>query len=404
MAVVRKHALFALVLTLVLIAPSGCGVIRLASDLDRLQERMPAAMVPPPETAVPVVTTQVRAEEDLTAIYQRVVPAVVSIRVIRKEGALTLERLPQDEERFSQGQGSGFVVDTDERLVVTNNHVVEDAELVEVILQDGSVMRAHLLGSDPDSDVAVLRVEDGETPLTEVVLGDSDALSVGQRTIAIGNPFGWQGTMTVGIISGLGRTLSLGHSSEQVGGGRFSIPHMIQTDAAINYGNSGGPLLDGQGRVIGITTAMNSLTGVSGGVGFAVPINTVQRVLPALVAEGHYEYPWLGISGTDVRPVHVEAMDLSVERGALVTVLVEGGPAEVAGLRGTDREVDYYGASVSVGGDVIVAIDGRIVRQFDDLLIYLVMERSPGDQVALTYVRDGREYTAQVTLGTRPGR
>jgi len=370
---------------------AGCTV----APADR--DALPTAIV----EASPEPTVQIVAEDDdLAVLYARVLPAVVSIRVIRPEEDLAGSSSAREE--YSQGQGSGFIVDAVERIVVTNNHVIEAAELIEVVLCDGSILRAQVLGADPDSDLAALRV-DGDAALSEVVLGDSDAVRVGQRAIAIGNPFGWQGTMTVGIVSGLGRTLSLGHAAEEVGGARFSIPQMIQTDAAINYGNSGGPLLDGQGRVIGVNTAMSSVTGVSGGVGFAVPINAVKRVLPMLIAEGSYAYPWLGISGTDVQPVHVEAMNLPVERGALVTEVVAGGPADLAGLRGSDGEVDYYGATASVGGDVIIAVDGEPVRRFDDLLTYLVEHAAPGDRVVLTFVRDGAEDTIEVTLGRRPG-
>jgi len=357
----------------------------------------------PPPIATPLAVGG--GEEDLAALYARVIPAVVSIRVVRPaEPLLSLEPLPEGDEGYAQGQGSGFIVDAAERLVVTNHHVVEGAELIEVVLYDGSVERATPLGHDPDADVAVVRLEGTAGDLAEVVLGDSRSLAVGQRAIAIGNPFGWQGTMTVGIISGLGRTLSLGHPSAEVGGARFSIPQMIQTDAAINLGNSGGPLLDGAGRVIGMNTAMQSAGGVSGGVGFAVPVHAVQRVLPALIAEGRYTYPWLGISGTDVQPVHVEAMGLPVERGALVTDVTAEGPAARAGLRGADGVTEYFGAPVPIGGDVIVAIDDQPVRQFDDLLVYLVENASPGERVAVRYLRDGEEHTARVTLGARPER
>ncbi len=392
MPTIRPLRTSAPLLALALLVAVGCGAPQGPAPL--------ATATPPPDA--PVVTAG-DGEEDLAALYARVIPAVVSIRVIRPaEPLLSLAPLPEGDEGYAQGQGSGFIVDAAERLVVTNHHVVEGAELIEVVLHDGSVVRATLLGHDPDADVAVVRLEETAGDLAEVSLGDSRSLAVGQRAVAIGNPFGWQGTMTVGIISGLGRTLNLGHPSAEVGGARFSIPQMIQTDAAINMGNSGGPLLDAAGRVIGMNTAMQSAGGVSGGVGFAVPVHAVQRVLPALVAEGRYVYPWLGISGTDVQPVHVEAMGLQVGRGALVTDVAAEGPAARAGLRGASGVADYYGAPVPVGGDVIVAIDGQPVRQFDDLLTWLVENASPGDRVAVTYLRDGKEHTARVTLGARP--
>jgi S1-C subfamily serine protease len=177
---------------------------------------------------------------------------------------------------------------------------------------------------------------------------------------------------------------------------------MIQTDAAINLGNSGGPLLDARGRVIGVNTAMNSPSGVSGGVGFAVPINTVKRVLPDLIATGSYRYPWLGVAGADLRPVHREAMGIAVLRGAIIDAVAPNGPADRAGLRGATGSVEQFGETIGIGGDVIVMIDDRPVRQFDDLLIHLVRTKRPGDTVQLTVIREGKERTVTVTLGERP--
>jgi S1-C subfamily serine protease len=413
MTAVRRRARLVLILTIV-IAASGCslpGWAGITRELLLEPPRATATPIPTP-TPAPAVVSPTEApsasvadpeEALLTALYERVRPAVVSVQVVRPIEGLLIPRGEGQEEGdgiFQRGQGSGMIIDPD-GTVVTNIHVVEGAQRVEVTLWDGTILPAEVIGRDPDSDIAVLRIERGDIALQTVELGDSDALRVGQRALAIGNPFGWQGTLTVGIVSGLGRTLQLGHMSERVSG-RFSIPEMIQTDAAINFGNSGGPLLDAQGRVIGVNTAMNSTSGVSGGVGFAVPINTVKRVLPDLIATGTYRYPWLGITGTDLRPVHREAMALDVPRGAIIDAVTPNGPADRAGLRGSTETVEQFGERIGIGGDVIVAIDDRPVRQFDDLLIHLVRAKRPGDTVQLTVVRDGAEQEVTVTLGERP--
>ena len=423
MTAARRYVGLALILSVVLFA-SGCSLQAWTDLTQEVFPRSPRAVATPAAapapgalaqaapTPVPLAQAQGVAptapdpeEALLIALYQRVSPAVVSVQVVRPVEGLIIPRIEGQEgegDIYQRGQGSGLIIDAD-GTAVTNNHVIEGARLVEVTLWDGTILPAEVLGRDPDSDIAVLRIERGDIALQTVELGDSDALQVGQRAIAIGNPFGWQGTLTMGIISGLGRTLQLGHASERVSG-RFSIPEMIQTDAAINFGNSGGPLLDAQGRVIGVNTAMNSTSGLSGGVGFAVPINTVKRVLPDLIASGSYSYPWLGISGTDLRPVHREAMAIDVPRGAIIDSITPDGPADRAGLRGSTENVEQFGETISVGGDVIVAIDDRPVRQFDDLLIHLVRTKRPGDTVRLTVVRGGEEQQVTVTLGERPAR
>lgn len=406
MTAARRNASLALVV-IVLLLISGCSI---QGWTGRTREMLPgarlAATSPTPLTTLapaPAAPGVAADETLLIALYQRVRPAVVSVHVVRPiEGLIIppIEGQEGDGDVYQHGQGSGFIIDVD-GTIVTNNHVIEGARLVEVVLWDGTILSAEVLGRDPGSDIAVLRVDRGDVVLQAVELGDSDALQVGQRAIAIGNPFGWQGTLTVGVISGLGRTLRLGHISERVAG-RFSIPEMIQTDAAINLGNSGGPLLDAQGRVIGVNTAMNSLSGVSGGVGFAVPIHTVKRVLPDLIATGSYRYPWLGITGTDLRPAHREAMGIAVGRGAIIDAVAPNGPAARAGLRGATGSVELLGETIGIGGDVIVMIDDRPVRQFDDLLIHLVRTKRPGDTVRLTVVREGQEQQVTVTLGERP--
>jgi 2-alkenal reductase len=267
--------------------------------------------IAPTPTSIPAIVREVgiTEEELLVNIYERVNPAVVNIRVAKRVEQPATFFTP--DEFYQEGQGSGFVWDQ-EGHIVTNNHVVEGADEVEVVFWDDTVVEGKVIGTDPDSDFAVVEVDLPAEELHPVELGDSEELKVGQLAIAIGNPFGQAGTMTRGIISALGRTFSPGSSP-------FAIPEMIQTDAAVNPGNSGGPLLNSQGQVIGINTLILSRSGSSSGVGFAVPINMAKRVVPVLMAEGEYHYAWLGITGQDLIPAIVEAMDLPAgTQGALV--------------------------------------------------------------------------------------
>jgi len=343
-------------------------------------------------------------EQRLISIYQRANPGVVNIRVIKRvtpsaPGLPNSQGGQDDQELFQQGVGSGFVVDQAGH-IVTNHHVVENAEELQVTFPDGSMVTAVVIGLDPDSDLALIRVDASTVTLLPLELGESDALQVGQHAIAIGNPMGLRGTLTVGIISALGRSLALGRSSVAVGA-RFSIPEMIQTDAAINPGNSGGPLLDSAGRVIGVNTAYDS---TAAGVGFAIPIETVKRVLPALMREGRYRYPWLGISGTDLTLDYIEAMKPAVKRGAIVLDVTAGSPADKAGLRGSNAVIKLRGRDLRVGGDVIVGIDGQPVYRFDDILIHILRYRAVGDTISLSILRQGQDLTVQVPLAERPDR
>lgn len=350
----------------------------------------PAALPTPlPED----VLAEATAEELLFInLYQRISPAVVNIEV----SAETSEG-----ELVDFGSGSGFVVDT-EGYIVTNRHVIADADEIRVTFNDGTVLLAEVLGSDVYSDLAVLRVEPPEGyELVAVELGDSDEVLVGQRVIAIGNPFGLTGTMTVGIVSAVGRTLP---SSAFTPAGLFSNPLIIQTDAAINPGNSGGPLLDLRGRVIGVSSAIRSETGFNTGIGFAVPVNTVRRIVPQLIENGEVEYPYLGISSQtqfSLAELAVE-FDLPVTEGVLIDTVAEGSGAERAGLRGGDQTVNFRGAEIRLGGDIIVAIDGYPIRNFDELLAYLVTNTSVGQEIVVTIVRDGETLDVPVVLGARP--
>jgi S1-C subfamily serine protease len=345
-----------------------------------LAEGQPREMAP--ASAFEDLLALAEAEEQLLIhLYERVSPSVVYINVTLANG-------------FGGGTGSGFVLDTQGH-IVTNNHVIEGAGRILVHFVDDTAVEASLVGADPDNDLAVIRVDVPASLLKPVALGDSAALRVGQRAIAVGNPFGFEQTMTTGIISALGRVVL------QDSG--FSLPKLIQTDAAINPGNSGGPLLDSQGRVIGVTTLIYSSSGSSAGVGFAVPVDTVKRVAPALIATGRFADPWLGITGLSLDAELAELLSLPVTRGVLVRDVIPGGPSDKAALRASDGIIEVEGALLSAGGDIIVALDGAAVQDMDDLTTRL-SETTVGQTVALTIVRDGEEQRIEVTLEERPAR
>lgn len=333
------------------------------------------------------------AEEALLQrIYSQVAPSVVHIRVTTDFD----HQFPEvPDEFYQQGEGSGFVLDTAGH-IVTNFHVVREAEIVEVTFFDGLTARAEVIGSDPDSDLAVVYVSIDQSVLHPVVLGDSDRVFVGQRAVALGNPFGQTWTLTAGIVSAVGRTMRSGTS-------QFSIPEMIQTDAAVNPGNSGGPLLDSQGRVIGVNTMILSQSRSSSGVGFAVPVNIVRQVIPMLIENGSYVYPWLGISGTNLSLDLIEAMGFDVrQRGALVIEVVDQSPAAEADLHGSEESIEITGQELRVGGDLIVAINDHPVTSMDDLIVYLVKNTRSGDEIILTVLRGGEEIMLHVILSPRP--
>lgn len=345
---------------------------------------LPAAVEPLNNLPTPSNAIQ---EEGLVALYERVIPGVVAIRNL---DAASL--------------GSGFVVDR-EGHVVTNYHVVQDTQRVEVDFTSGYKAYGTVIATDLDSDLAVIKVDAPAEELHPLPLGDSDQLKVGQTVVAIGNPFGLSGTMTVGIISALGRTLESERAAP--GGAFFSAGDIIQTDAAINPGNSGGPLFNLRGEVIGVNRAIRTTnfttTGepLNSGIGFAISINIVRRVLPVLIQTGHYDYPYLGISAIpELNLAAIEALGLKSFTGAYVTQVVPGSPADKAGLRGGDQPTSIQG--LEAGGDLIVAIDGREVKRFDDLLRYLLNNKSPGDTVILTVLRGDQKVDISVTLGKRP--
>ena len=303
-----------------------------------------------------------------------------------------------------QGQGSGFVYDK-EGHIVTNFHVIEDAKNVEVRFNSGFMAYGTVIGTDLDSDLAIIKVDVPEGELSPLPLGDSDSLKVGQTVVAIGNPFGLESTMTVGIISALGRTLESAHVSPD--GNSFIAGDIIQTDAAINPGNSGGPLFNINGEVIGINRAIRTTNftesgdPVNSGIGFAISINMVKRVAPVLIETGKYDYPFLGISSRDALSLDmVNALGLSQYTGAYVISVVPGGPADKAGIKAGSTPTNIPG--LLGDGDLIIAIDGRETRTFDEMLAYLITHKGPGDTVVLTVLRGTEKVDVTVTLGKRP--
>ncbi|HLB27451.1 MAG TPA: trypsin-like peptidase domain-containing protein, partial [Dehalococcoidia bacterium] len=298
----------------------------------------------------------------------------------------------------SGGSGSGIVIDSDGS-ILTNNHVVAGADSLEVRFADGSVAPATVVGRDPGNDLALVRAElDGQEPAA-APLGDSDAVRIGDPILALGNPFNLEGTLTQGIVSALDRTFSSG-------GNTRPIRDMIQIDAAVNPGNSGGPLINCQGEVIGVNTLLENPTGdnVNVGVAFAVPINAAKRSLDELRSGSTVSHSWLGIAGQEITPALADDLGLSVEAGVYVTLVASGSPAQEAGLRGAfDSETEANSsASVPRGGDVIVAVDGRDVASVEALAAYLDGEKKPGDTVTLQVVREGRELSVEATLAEWP--
>ncbi len=327
-------------------------------------------------------------EDVVVRVYEAVSPGVVYItnQGVQRSIFGTQQTL---------GTGSGFVIDK-EGYILTNYHVVRDAQKLEVTLADDTTVVAKVVGSDPGNDIALIKIDVGADKLQVVPLGDSSEVKAGQLAIAIGNPYGLERTVTTGVISSVGRSL-------RQESGR-SIQNMIQTDAAINPGNSGGPLLNSAGEVIGINTAIESPTGGSVGIGFAVPINTAKAVLSELKAGATVEHAWLGITGVKVTPSIAAKLDLGVERGAYVTEVARGGPAARAGLRGagvSTAELTNLEEDLVSGGDVIVAIDGKAVSGVDEVAGYIDGKR-PGDVVKVKVVRDKKEMEVDVTLGKWP--
>jgi serine protease Do len=363
-----------------------------------------------PTQVPPVVTSGdgllAALETSLETLYNAVNPSVVNIQVVQTvQGGVPSSPNspfsgPQAPQQQQQVLGSGFVWDTQGH-IVTNNHVVEGASQITVTFADQTSVPAQIVGTDPDSDLAVLGVNVPASELHPVQEATAYA-KVGQIAIAIGNPFGLQGSMSMGIVSAIGRSLPVG-SNAMATGPSYTIPAVIQTDAPINPGNSGGVLVDDEGRVIGVTAAIVSASGSSSGVGFAIPVEIVQMVVPALIQNGHYDHPYIGVSGTTLTPSLASAMNLAEQqRGALLVDITPGGPAAQAGLKGSDKTADINGQSVPVGGDVVIAIGDQPITSFDDLAADVALNTQVGETVTLQIIRNGQEQNVDITIGARP--
>lgn len=403
-----RHAAWLAAALLLLAVMSGCmDAAQLVEQFTAPRQQAPEqpSPTPPPTTTPPPIAVQVPADISVAAlvdaagldieerrivdVYEGVAPSVVSIttRVLRRN--FFFEAVPEE------GAGSGFVLDRKGH-ILTNYHVIAEAERIEVNFGEDTVYTAKVVGLDRRNDIAVVRVDAPAELLLPVELGSSSNLRVGQRTIAIGNPFGQFGrTLTTGVISALGRTLE--------GQDGRTITGIIQTDAAINSGNSGGPLLDSSGRVIGVNTAIFSPTGASAGVGFAVPVDTIHRVLPDLLALGRYRHPWLGIRyAYAVTPGLAEILKLPVSQGLLLVQMYDGAPLISAGARGAQSEAIIGNQRVYIGGDILLAIDGNQVGRLEDMEVLLEDNYRVGDTVTVTLLRDGREFDAQLELVEEP--
>jgi S1-C subfamily serine protease len=332
-------------------------------------------------------------EQQNINVYNEASPAVVNITNRSYVYYRFMGSVPEE------GTGSGFVYDTDGH-IVTNYHVIANADELLVTLASGQVYDATVIGSDAANDLAVIQIDAGADLPAPLVLGNSDQLEVGQFVLAIGNPYGLQQTLTTGVVSALGRVIEGAADNSFIG-------EAIQTDAAINPGNSGGPLLDLQGRVIGVNSQILSPSGASSGIGFAVSANTVQRVVPELIAHGYYAHPWLGadmmsLTSSVAKVLRDAGVDIPVDSGLLVIDTTAGGPADKAGVQGGSQWARIGRYQLAVGGDIITAVNGQPTPDLQALTVYLETETSIGDTLTLTILRDGKEITVPVTLGEQP--
>jgi len=427
---VRNKQYIRMSIAILILFSLGCGVVG-SRALGPFGENDSSSSTParargtPPislaYTAIPTpvpdeIIAQADAEELLLInLYERVNPSVVNLEIViggSSQGGILPEGPPRPdpdtpgppEEDFGpfnpRGEGSGFVYDG-EGHIVTNSHVVEGATAIFVTFFNGLELEAEIVGIDPDSDLAIIKVEAPDEVLSPVVWGDSNKVVVGQRAVAIGNPFGLPGSLTTGIISGLGRNLL---SLNQ----RFRIPAIIQTDAAINPGNSGGPLLNSRGEVIGVNSAIVPRQVGFGersflGVGFAVPSNLAKRVIPSLIAQGYYDHPWIGIEVNDVTPEIAQAMGLDQAKGALVVNVLPGGPASAAGLQGGNIDfITRDGIPTQIGGDVIIMMGNEEITSFNDLIAFLSQYGEIDAPTKMIILREGQEMELEISLGARP--
>jgi S1-C subfamily serine protease len=355
-----------------------------------------ATVAPPPLTPLPDEAGATNAlEERVIAVYETVSPSVVNITNRSIAYDMFMQAFPQE------GTGSGFVYDTQGH-IVTNYHVIEGADELVVTLADGQDYTATVVGTDPTNDLAVIRIDAGDKLPAPLALADSSRLRVGQSVVAIGNPFGLERTLTTGVISALGRIIQ----SPDTTSNRF-IGEAIQTDAAINPGNSGGPLLDLQGRVIGVNSQIISPSQASAGIGFAVSSNTVRRVVPELISRGSYPHPWMGtymmpITASNADLLREAKMNVPIDNGLLVIEVVKGGPADKAGIQGGTRVVRFGSVRVPLDGDIIIAVNDKPIKNYEEFTVYLENQTVVGDTVKVTVLRDGNETSFQVALEERP--
>jgi len=429
----NKKMVFLSVIVLTALLLSSCSGMTLPGKSQPAEKEAVEEVEPTEQAAVPKETekdskptpqskptvaseTNVASLVDLqtayTTVYDEVAPSVVNIRVVTRalpgvsqqfgnipDLPFNMPDMDQQQPYRQEGLGSGFVWDA-EGHIVTNNHVVDGADKIMVTFADGESTAATLVGADPDSDLAVIKVDVAASRLKPLGVADSTEVKVGQIAIAIGNPFGLQGTMTTGIVSALGRSLPV--SNQGINNLSYIIPDVIQTDAPINPGNSGGVLVNIDGELMGVTTAIESTTRSSAGIGYAVPSVIVKNVVPELIANGKYDHTYIGISGQPLTSELAKAMDLETDqRGALVVDVTPGSPAEKAGIKGSDREVKIDDLNVRVGGDIITAIDDQPVNDFEDLVAYLARSTRVGQTVTLTVIRDKTEMTLDVELAAR---
>ncbi|HEX7556861.1 MAG TPA: trypsin-like peptidase domain-containing protein, partial [Leptolinea sp.] len=373
-----------------------------------------------PDSSAPVVKSDTSFldayQTTLKDIYDSVNPSVVSIEVASR----VTSQVPQldlpfnfpnvpnsqgnnSQQQLQQGLASGFVWDK-EGHIVTNNHVVDGAETITVTFADGTTLPGKVLGTDVNSDLAVIQIDKTKVDLKPVELTDSNKLKVGNLVMAIGNPFGLEGSFSVGIVSALGRSLPVDNTTATgSSNSSYSIPDVIQTDAPINPGNSGGVLVNSRGQVVGVTTAIESPVRANAGIGFAVPSAIIQKVIPALIQDGKFSYTYLGLSGSTLTSDLALAMGLKeTQRGILVNSVNPNTPADKAGLKGSEKDAQIQGQPVKIGGDVIVHIDGQNVNKFEDMVSYLARSTVVGQQVKLDIIRDGKDQQITVTLEARP--
>ena len=386
----NKLRTFFLLLSL-LVVGTACSLTRVeqtTTETTPEAQIQPTATTQAQSTQIEIVGEYAALEGSLEAIYEQYSPGVVSLQYSNAEGS---------------GQGTGFVIDK-EGHIVTNYHVANGIEQLEVHFSSGLKVYGQVVGLDMDSDLTVIKVDVDPGELVPLVFGDSSLVKVGQTVVAIGNPYGLSGTMTVGVVSARGRVLD--SMRQTAAGSYYSSGDTIQTDALINPGNSGGPLLNLNGEVIGVNRAIQtagmSVTGdaINTGIGFAISSNIASKVVPSLIAKGSYDYPYLGMTSySSMSLAMIEVLDLPQSTGAYVSSVVNGGPADVAGIKGGSVPTSVQ--DVYKGGDLIVAVDGQQIKDFSELLSYLVVNKNPGETITFTVIRNGQTLDVDVVLGRR---